>query len=205
MLDALDQEPKFLGRLVKNISDYLTWDNVEYCVNNPQFYNIEIIQNNLTIPVPTYHNAWIDKPILDKEFIVRQINQGLAFVIHNYSYFNKNTVQLVKDVSDKFNVFPDIHVYGGLNGAGSFKKHKDFPPNIIIQVEGETPWKIWKDETQPPVIDVVLKPGEGLYIPAGFLHAAEPTQKRLSMSITCWPLLESYQRKTDRNYYKINY
>jgi hypothetical protein len=206
-LPLLDQEPRYLGKLIDNVHDYVNWDKVEYCVNNPQFYPVEIIKNNKKIFIPKYECAWHNTAIFDKKFIVNKINQGNSFVILNYSYNNKHTLNLMKEISNKFDVFPDIHIYGGLSGSTSFEKHRDTPPNIIIQVEGETPWKVWKDPDSDPVIDLILKPGEALYIPANIYHIAEPNGQRLSMSIPCWTKqnTESSINHTDRNFYKINH
>ena len=56
-------------------------------------------------------------------------------------------------------------------------------------------------------IDVVLKPGDALYIPARTFHVAYPTSRRLSMSIPCWNKIstESPTLAVDRTYYPINY
>jgi hypothetical protein len=205
-LTVLDQEPKFFGKLVDNVHDYLTWESIEYCLNNPQYYLIEIIKNGQKLNIPKNKNVWHDEPVDDKKFIFDNINQGNAFVILNYSYYNLVTTQLMKELADKFDVFPDIHAYGGLEGSGSFNIHKDYPPNIIVQVYGETPWKIWKDLTEPPVIDLVLKPGEVLYVPGGLYHVAIPVGQRVSMSIPCWPNINlETTKQTDRNFYRINH
>jgi hypothetical protein len=205
-LTSLDRQPRYLGKLIDNVCDYINWNTVEYCLNNPQFYPIEIIKNNNKLQIPKSSQPWHSTEIPDKKFIIDNINQGNSFIILNYSYNNMYTLELMKEISTRFDVYPDIHAYGGLSGSTSFVKHLDFPPNIIIQAEGETPWKIWKDPNDSPVVDVVLKPGEALYIPAGYYHVAEPKGKRISMSIPCWPRQhDNTANHTDRNFYKINY
>lgn len=205
-LAVLDQEPKFLGKLIDNVYDYVTWDTVEYCLNNPQFYPVEMLCDGKKLDIPKHMNCWLPAPINDKRFVFDNVNRGNTFVLLNYSHYNSYTTLLTKELAEKFDVFPDIHVYGGLAGSVSFGIHKDIPPNIIIQAYGETPWKIWKDRNDPPVIDLILKPGEVLYVPGNLYHAAIPSGQRVSMSIPCWPNLNMAGfTKTNRDFYNINY
>jgi len=205
-LSVLDSEPKFLGKLISDVHDYVTWDSIEYCLNNPQFYPVDLLYNGKKLDIPKYRNFWVPDLVNDKRFVFDSINQGSTFIILNYSYYNQTTTQLMKELSGKFDVFPDIHVYGGLHGSGSFNVHKDIPPNIIVQIYGETPWKIWKDRDAPPVIDLVLKPGEVLYVPNELYHAAIPSGQRVSMSIPCWPNIDKHgYNQTNRDFYKVNY
>ena len=75
-----------------------------------------------------------------------------------------------------------------------FSNHYDVHDVFVLQIEGEKRWQIhapvldaplrdqpWSDRkraveqraAQPPLIEAVLKPGDCLYLPRGFLHAAE--------------------------------
>lgn len=74
-----------------------------------------------------------------------------------------------------------------------FSNHYDVHDVFVLQIEGEKRWEIhapvldaplrdqpWSDRkaavqqraAQPPLIEAVLKPGDCLYLPRGFLHAA---------------------------------
>ena len=50
-------------------------------------------------------------------------------------------------------------------------------------------------------IDVILKPGDIIYIPARCYHQAQPQDKRLSLSIPMQHLVNL--KKVDRKYYAI--
>lgn len=204
LIDVIDNEPRYFQNLVPNVNEYITWESVEYCVSNPQFYTVELIKDNLKSIIPTFKKQWIEKEIPERSFLFEKINQGYAFLINNYGFYNRATEKLLKDLADKFDILPDIHVYGGLEGSGSFAVHKDYPPNIIIQVDGETPWKVWKDTTQSATIDVVMKTGDVLFIPAQMYHVCEPNSARLSISIPLWPKENESVQQLDRTVYKIN-
>ena len=50
----------------------------------------------------------------------------------------------------------------------------------------------------PPIIDVILNPGDILYIPKMMYHKADPFEKRVSISIPCVP-----GTPMDRNYFEL--
>jgi hypothetical protein len=72
-------------------------------------------------------------------------------------------------------------------GAQGFGAHEDEHGVFVLQSHGTKHWKVHKHHdlppTHPPVIDVLLVPGDSLYIPAGFPHSAS-TQERASVHIT---------------------
>lgn len=79
----------------------------------------------------------------------------------------------------------DAHIYFTLNEKSkSFPPHKDENDNIILQVEGESNIKVWKnnDVNTKPVIDVILKKNDAVYIPNNMYHQAISQSKRLSIS-----------------------
>jgi hypothetical protein len=214
----------YFSQLIKNPSEFLTWEDVEICLNNPAFYEFEFIDHNSNkIQIDRYIRAWIyNKKVQDSCQMVNHINHGHTMIIMNYGYHNRKTQELLNTFERIFDVDAAIHVYGGLQGSKSFNIHDDYPCNFIVQVEGTTKWKIYKNRisslyktgTQQQFIsedkleidiEVELSPGDALYIPARAYHCAFPTEKRLSMSIPCWPRMPGSNQTPDRNYYKVNY
>lgn len=214
----------FYPNLIKDPETYLSWKDVEYCVNNPAFYEVEIIDHNSNkVNIPRYTRAWIfDKTVQDSCQIVNHINHGHTVIIMNYGYHSRKTQELLNTFERIFDIDAAIHVYGGLDGSKSFKIHDDYPCNFIIQVEGSTNWKVYKnrisslyktgkdqhtlhDNMLEVDIEVTLNPGDALYIPSRAYHCAFPEGKRLSMSIPCWPRMPGSNQTPDRNYYKLNY
>jgi len=224
---AIDDKPHFFKDLLKTPADLLTWNDVELCLNRPELYQFELIDNRTSskIEIPEHTKAWIwNRKVQDKEFIFQKIHQGYGLVITNYGFYSENTNHLLTIFEKMFSVNAAIHVYAGLEGASSFPIHDDYPANFIIQVEGETRWKVFKnrisylhrtgsmnnivtEDDLEVAIDVTLQPGDALYIPSRTFHVAYPTAKRLSMSIPCWNKFSTEAQTTmiDRNYYRINH
>jgi len=215
---SYNDNPFLLKNFLEYPEYYLSWETVTDCLYRRDLY-WEIIGNagwkeNIpleeTVCYGTYQNP---------TYILNSVNRGRGFVITQYGRYNELTNSLCRDVESNFYCCPDIHIYGGLKGSGSFNIHCDPTVNFIIQVEGVTNWKVFKNRCSPissidPVfpdeknleiaIETDLSPGDLLYIPNNCYHKASPEGKRLSMSIAMLP--KTFNTPTiDRNPLKINY
>jgi hypothetical protein len=220
-----EDKPHFFKNFIKSPSELLTWDDVEHCLNNPYLFDFEMIDSyNQKIDIPMHRTAWIwNKQVQDKQFMFSKFHEGHTLIIMNYGFYSKKTMELCKIFENMYQVNAAIHVYCGLNDAKSFTIHDDYPCNFIVQIEGETRWKVFNNrisymyktgtmngklnETDLDLaIDVVLQPGDALYIPSRTYHCAYPEGKRLSLSIPCWNRFSNDHPKNqvDRNFYKIN-
>lgn len=171
---------------------FIGWEDVEWCLNHPSQYGITIIHPNTGEKIETS----------DKKIIFDFINSGSTFIICGFAHYNLETNELARKIQDKLDVTCDLHVYGGLksHNHSSVGLHKDLSANYICQMDGETNWKIY-DDNMNIILDDVLTRGDVLYIPVDTYHCAEPLNKRLSISIAMWN--KSIVSKVDRNYYKI--
>lgn len=111
--------------------------------------------------------------------------------------FNEICLQFEQEYERPFDIHIYVH-YNNLNVPHPFGCHWDSQSNIIVQCEGETHWKIWpelnKNEYQDkfgagklkldtePIIDVILKSGDALFVPKHFPHEAKSETKRISLS-----------------------
>ena len=107
--------------------------------------------------------------------------------ITKYGRYNRRTNDLCREIENTLDVTSDLHIYGGHTGSHS-KPHKDETENIIIQVEGNTPWMVFDDEFNPQ-LNVTLYPGDAIFIPKGWYHQAN-LLAHLSMSIAMLISLE---------------
>lgn len=110
----------------------------------------------------------------------------------------------------------DAHIYFNVsnNLNGGFGIHWDFSHNLIIQMEGETQFKVWdntvfednkskspKSLKEKPIIDVVMKTGDALFIPLRVYHQALSKSKRMSIS---FPIsFNNSTEKQERNWIKV--
>ena len=87
-----------------------------------------------------------------------------------------------------------VNAYITPRSSTGFSAHYDVHDVFVLQIAGEKKWRIhepvlvdplrdqpWGDRaaavsaraSEPPLIDEVLRPGDALYLPRGYLHAAE--------------------------------
>lgn len=220
-----EDKPYIFKSLITNYNDIASWNDIEHCMNNTQFYDFELIdkQNN-KIEIPAYNKAWIfNKSVQEKGFIFDKVNNGYTAIITNYGFKNQTINSLLDTFENIFDIDAAAHLYCGLESSQSFTIHDDYPANFIFQIEGETKWKVFNNkisylyrtgtmngmlsEDQLEVaVEVVLQPGDCLYIPARTFHCAYPTDNRISVSIPCWNKLPTSEPTSsiDRNNYNID-
>ena len=108
----------------------------------------------------------------------------------------------------------DAHIYFNLadNLDGGFGIHWDFSHNLIVQMEGETQFKVWDDTVvgdrnpaflnEQPIIDVVMQPGDAVFVPMNVFHQAISKSKRMSVS---FPIsMNNDTANQDRHWIKIS-
>lgn len=222
--------PHYFQNFIQDPATLVSWSDIESCMNRPEIYNFELIDKdtNMKIDIPQSNKTWIwDRLVQDKNFLFDKLNRGHGLVIMNYASYSQTTNRLMDIFEKLFDVNAALHVYCGLSGSVSFPIHDDYPVNFIVQVEGTTRWKVFKnrcsslykigtlndlrsdkkidEESLEVAIDVCLSPGDALYIPSRCFHVAYPTEKRISLSIPCWVKYPSdpATKSSDRNWYSI--
>jgi ribosomal protein L16 Arg81 hydroxylase len=197
-----DDKPLLIKNFIPNPESLASWKDVEKSLNGYEL-GWEIIENSKKINIPTLNIRWKNGGYFDKEFIYNNINQGKTFQITRYSTQNNYIRKICSEIETLFPVTTDAHLYGSKgNNSSSFPYHYDRPTNFIIQTYGECKWEVYSntisllfqedfprlDPTKlTPIIQTTLTPGDLLYIPSRFHHAAFPNQPRLSVSIPCFP------------------
>ncbi len=102
-----------------------------------------------------------------------------------------------RDLAAEIGHQTQVNVYVTPPGAQGFKPHHDTHDVLVLQVDGRKHWTVHPPaielplRSQPskalgpdpvggraPVIDVVLEPGDALYLPRGWLHSALTTDDR---------------------------
>ena len=210
-------KPRVFNNVISNVDSIVTWKDLETCMNNPVFYNFDIIDtNNIKVDIPKFEKPWVtDKLVPEKKFLFNKLFSGNSLILLNYGFYNLSINNLLTDIENLLDVDAAAHVYYGFTNSKSFPIHCDAPPNFIVQIEGTTKWNVYDTSIEHPVglldpvnkkylntvIDITLTPGDVLFIPAKMYHCAYPDNKRISMSIPCWP--SDGLSKIDRTMYTI--
>lgn len=115
-----------------------------------------------------------------------------SFIVHG-SNVTPNVRQLIEEVEKDHNVDAQSHIYMGKYGSRSFSIHADNPDNLIVQCIGKSKVTVYNEyaDISGCCIDanvtikeeVILEPGNSIYIPSLQYHLFEPLTDRLSISI----------------------
>ena len=217
---AIDDSPQYWEGIIDDPAYYATWKDVEYCINNPQFFDLQFVDriSNVYVEYPIHERCW-SRPTPDAKVLMNIFNDGHNIIINNFDQIDTRRQNIMQSVEE---TFPEIraamHIYAGLRDNKSFKVHEDCANNFIIQVEGQTHWRVYHNRCSNLVskrfdypehdfldcaIDVTMSPGDMLYIPARCYHQAQPHEKRLSVSIPMQHM-HPHLKPIDRHYYEIN-
>tara|TARA_B100002019_G_C21267999_1_gene600482 strand:+ start:1197 stop:1808 length:612 start_codon:yes stop_codon:yes gene_type:complete len=174
--------PLYFENFLPNLDDYVTWDDVDACLHRRdvtwQLIGDSKLRDEI---VPEFASTWYGE-YQDTRYVCQRIKKGYGFIIVGYGQYNPAVNELCREIEDQTGCVVDVHIYGGLNGAKSFNPHEDKTANFIVQIDGETPWKVDGLDIEP-----TLKRGNALYIPSMTTHGAFPSGQRLSMSIAMYP------------------
>jgi len=134
------------------------------------------------------------------------ISQGMSVQCINPQTFDKNIHYICDVLQEIFNCFVGANCYYTPKGSAGFAPHFDDIDAFIVQTEGQKHWKVYapfdSDELWPLesshnfsleemktrednlVFDGVLKAGDILYLPRGFIHCAKTSSKHDSLHVT---------------------
>ncbi len=219
-----DDSPQYWEGIVDNPSIFCNWKDVEHCINNPWFYDLKYVNkdDNSILEFPRFGRIWSDPPCGEQSILMDMFKDGHTLIINNAEFIHRKNQEILAEVEKYFpRVWAAMHIYCGWSASRSFNIHEDLAQNFILQIEGETHWIVYNNrssqlmgqERQCPIppedmdvaLDVILKPGDIIYIPARTWHCAKPASKRLSMSIPMQDIMIDmpHIRRIDRQYYEL--
>lgn len=141
-----------------------------------------------------------------------QFNAGRSIRFLNPQTYSRSVWKLLSILQEFFSSFVGSNVYLTPRGTQGFAPHFDDIEAFVVQLEGKKKWKVYKPlspeqtlpnyssknfkrnelDGHPPLIEVVLEPGDVLYFPRGWIHEAEAADDIHSLHIT----ISTYQRNT---------
>jgi len=217
-------EPQFKENFFPNL---FSWKELENFINSQTHLVPHKFPTGLQAKEDLFLNEWhgLDGgpwKMNDDEIPIRIfknfINKHGVFYFMDCSRVKKEFNDFCLELEELEGRAFDTHIfvhYKKLKQKHPFGCHWDTQSNVVVQCEGQTHWKVWprinpKDypeksedgagnltlETEP-IIDVVLKAGDALWVPHHYPHEAKSTTKRISVSFA------GHREKTrDRGMYR---
>lgn len=137
-----------------------------------------------TAPVPT----------IDAREVAALVNQGWSLVVNDAALFSARLQRFCNGFQARTGWFVQPNVYLTPPNAQGFDVHYDTHGTIVAQIEGTKRWRLYRPpielplESQPSAIasrdaltfdrEVLLEPGDTLYLPHGVPHEAVTGETR---------------------------
>ena len=184
-------------------TDIFSWEELERLLNLRPFVNHKRF-HILNDKNYTWHNpGWASDNSYPPSLIQEEIKKYVCY-LSDCSKVNKEINELCKLIEDQTGSEVDAHVYFSfVYQDQDIEKyiHKDKSNNLIIQIDGETSFKVWDKEQTNLLYDIVMRAGDVLYIPAGYWHGALSLSRRLSISIPVSP--HQVELREDRHWIQL--
>lgn len=176
-------------------SKFFTWQELENLLNLRPFVNAQrltFLKDDARYEWP--RQTWMTDVNCYPPTLIDQEIKGYHAYLSDASRVNKDVNAICDQLETALKGCADAHIYFNLteDGRRGFGIHWDFSHNLIVQMEGETQMQIWNEEVmgarnmtmlqESPVIDVVMKPGDAVFVPMRTYHCATSLSKRLSVS-----------------------
>ena len=191
-IDLVKKDIPHFGKTQKNLFSY---KELERLLNLRPFCNDKRLKATKAQGHYIKQYSWCTDEITWPSSIIKKLLENSSCYLSDCSRASKKINDICKLIEDEWNYPTDAHIFFSLvegeKGEG-LKSHWDFSHNIIIQVEGESNFKVWNEQYKEgdhfltpktePVIDVIMKTGDLIFIPKYMLHQVIPLSKRLSVS-----------------------
>ena len=190
---------KFEKGYYKNLLD---WKGLETIINTRPL----LTKWRVKLPIEEKEYTWpIDKWMTDPQTypasVMKELIDTQTFYIVDASKFTKKLNDFCKKIEETYKKCCDAHIYicKNLKKDHPFGIHFDYCDNIIVQCEGTTNFKVWPSESidpmgsnqkltfvddkeDPPLLDVLMKPGDAIWVPKHCPHQAISKTERFSIS-----------------------
>ncbi|HKT78662.1 MAG TPA: cupin domain-containing protein [Vicinamibacterales bacterium] len=190
----------------RRFESYFGWEAVEAILNagDIRFPKIKVSRRDRPVPPDEFTHESAGQKIVDGRAVLDLFNQGASFGITGADSHWPPLRAVVDALFDALLEHVHTNVYCSPAGTQGFQCHFDLHEVFVLQVSGEKHWRMfrpttdaplegWRAEDSPhtsqePYLDVVLRPGDVLYVPRGHWHyavATELTSLHVTVGVTC--------------------
>lgn len=162
-------------------------------MNSSRWGEVSLARANTLPSDNTYANGL---PTIDN--IAAAFADGYTIVVNDYQRKSRRVAAFCRDVEKYFMCRSNVNLYMTAAHCQGLDAHYDDQDVFVLQLDGEKTWRIFRGgpslplEEQPyhcrisdppSFSEIVLRPGDVLYLPRGFIHAAH-TNAEQSLHIT---------------------
>ena len=183
------KECKFLIDYVENYCpNLLTWKEFADLINIRPLLTQERVK--LLDPKKRifkwYTHGWMKDVNTYPPSLIRALLDEIVIYFSDMSRSTKNINDFASFLEDQYERHIDAHIYvcRDPNIEHPFAAHFDMQHNVIVQCEGKTNFKVWKEvedhsiekqiqldmSNEEPILDVIMEVGDAIWIPRYYPH-----------------------------------
>ncbi|MFE9437028.1 cupin domain-containing protein [Streptomyces sp. NPDC006640] len=129
-----------------------------------------------------------------------RLAEGASLVVDQVDHLHEPIGDLAAELEGWLRSSVQVNLYASWTAAEGFGTHWDDHDVVVVQIEGAKRWRLFgptrrvplhRDVADPepppdvPVAELVMEPGDVLYLPRGWWHAVTADQGRPSLHLTC--------------------
>ena len=146
----LEEMPLFLSheydKRLLLYGNLIQWTELEKLINNRPFMSNKRFHCTKSGELSWPNKSWLtDVNTYPPQAVEEMLKLGTCYIV-DCSRVNKQINELCNVIEDMVNAPTDAHIYFSQTKDDSFGKHNDKNANIIIQQEGISHAKVWKDD-----------------------------------------------------------
>ncbi|RZD77672.1 hypothetical protein C0Q63_31745 [Streptomyces albidoflavus] len=130
----------------------------------------------------------------------QRLAEGASLIIDQIDHLHEPIGDLAAELKGWLRAPVQVNLYASWTATEGFGTHWDDHDVIVVQVEGAKRWRLFgptrhmplhRDVADPepppddPVAELVMRPGDALYLPRGWWHAVTADQDTHSLHLTC--------------------
>lgn len=174
--------------------DLLSLDDVDHIIGSmgirlPAF---RLVQDGKTLPSTTYTKTTRTgtQPatgVVDADAVLRRFSSGATIVLQGMHRYWRPLARFCRHLELALGHPVQANAYVTPPGSQGLHPHEDEHDVFVLQSHGTKRWLVYQrgdlPPSRPPVVEAELAPGDSLYIPRAFPHAAV-TQEEASVHVT---------------------
>ncbi|PAM98051.1 hypothetical protein CJI59_30905 [Streptomyces sp. Alain-F2R5] len=190
-----------------DVAGLMTWDDLNQILGShrlePPRMRLSrdgetLLIGGYTAPVATRrHTVWHR---LHPAELHARLTEGASLALDSVDELHPPIARLAEALERDLRTRVQANLYASWTSTEGFGIHWDDHDTIIVQLDGAKRWRIYgttrpfplyRDIEDPgeaptePVADLVLRPGDVLYVPRGVWHAVSADQGTRSLHVTC--------------------